>query len=136
MKLYKQPNSYTCGTTCIKMLADHFKKTYNSRNYSFKRLKVICNNTKDGTEIRDINKALKELNLKRERVSSLIYGWHLTLIIDSVPNTDHYVLVKRSVFKNRVFIMDPYDGKYSIPDHVFDKLVRKYNNKPWIWRIT
>lgn len=136
MNFFRQPNDYTCGSACLKMLADHFGSNYKGNDYSINRIIRLCKNDENGTTIKNMYRALRELGLEKSKTSTgTLSGWNLALISDPEPYTDHFILVQKGVFGGEVRVLDPYEGFYTIPKHVLDCLIRRYGKNPWIWEI-
>ena len=141
MTLFKQHHDYDCGPACIKMLVDHFGiKHPNGSTISYRYIKRLCRCTKDGTEFRDFNNALKHFGFKRRRMSLNSYyskkNAFVALIEDpEEPSEDHYVVLTPTssgyLFGQTFDIIDPYYGV----NNKFPVVIRSFNSKPWVWEI-
>lgn len=138
----KQPNEYTCGPACLKMLAEFYRQ-----NTSIKKLQKVCNTDKEyGTQFRGIQRGLKHLDLKRLRVkklwqaySYLNYGVPILVSIPDpgIPEEDHYVLIIGTYINKHdemmLYVNDPWYGENVWNAEMFWKQVEKRG--PWAWAI-
>jgi predicted double-glycine peptidase len=142
VKLHKQPDDNTCGPAVIKTLADQFNiTTAKGELFSFGYIKRLCGCTKDGTELRGFNKALKRLGMKKVRAGMKDITlrrpalWPiLALIKDPESNDDHYTLV-RGYGNELVYLADPYYGNITMHIGEFRERIRFFNGRPWLWEI-
>jgi ABC-type bacteriocin/lantibiotic exporter with double-glycine peptidase domain len=127
------------------MVATFYKKMHPTTGepYSITSIKRMCKTTKEGgTEIKDMDKALTKLGLKRVRttlnrvLSKEVKCPIIVLIKDETPNTDHYVLIDGVFAKSMFSIIDP---ETHVTTYVglekMKELIRKYDKKDWIWEI-
>lgn len=140
-----QTDDYSCGAHCVKMVADFYKilnkKTKNP--YTITGIKRMCNTTKEGgTEIKDLDRGLKKLGLKRVRTSiAKMIGKQsfrypvIALIKDDTPNTDHYVLIDGAI-DGMLSIVDPesHVTTYIGSTRIEEELCR-YAGKFWLWEV-
>ena len=137
----KQPDNYSCGAACVKMLADYYqiKNPKTKKLYSYADIKKMCNTTIDGTEFSGINSGFRKLGLKKRHAMLSDLENFETPIIALIPDPeipeeeDHYIVLT-GISKKGLIYHDPYYGKnkiFKIPD--FFKAFPK--RRPWIWAV-
>lgn len=138
--------SANCGPCSLKMIADYYGvKKPTGKRYSVTSLNRLCNVTREfGCEKSDMNRVLKKLGLKREKVNLRTMKRHLvqrrpvlSLIIDE-GGVGHYAVIKgfqKTKSQEKVIFNDSYWGRdYKRPKTDFSKRARYFNN--WLWAIT
>lgn len=134
--------SGNCGPCSLKMIADYYgvrKKT--GQKYSVRSLNRLCNVTKEwGCEKSDMNRVMKRLGLKKEKVTLSTINTQLkkkkpvlSLIIDE-SGIGHYAVIK-GVEKKKVIFHDSYWGQNFKRDKQFvARRARAF--KDWMWAIS
>lgn len=142
---YKQPNSWSCGPTCLKMVADYYKiiNPKTGKPYSVSLLSKITDTDKEyGTQFKGMRKGTKELGLKLikldpwETMYNYAYfnGPLITIIPDwEQPYTEDHYIVLTKTYGYDVSIHDPYYGKLKKSGFVLKNLIN--NAGPWVWQV-
>lgn len=140
--LIRQPNSWSCGPTCIKMLADYYciKNPKTGKSYSVKHLERVTDTDKEyGTQFRGMRKGFKEVGLKLVKMSYIQVRQSLAPLITIVPDLDvpreedHYVIITGMPYYDYVNINDPYHGSYIFNYNSFYEHVNTAGN--WLWAV-
>ena len=140
--LIKQPNSWSCGPTCIKMLADYYcvKNPKTGKSYSVKHLEKVTDTDREyGTQFRGMRKGFKEVGLKLvkmpyERVRTTPAPL-ITLVPDlTIPeDEDHYMIITGMPRHDMVLLNDPYYGKLWCNYEILNKHINTAGN--WLWAV-
>ncbi|MFZ4714878.1 MAG: cysteine peptidase family C39 domain-containing protein [Bacteriovoracaceae bacterium] len=134
--------SGNCGPCSLKMIADYYglkKKT--GEEYSVPSLNRLCHVTKEwGCEKSDMNRVMKRLGLKKEKVTLRNISRHLarkkpvlSLIIDE-SGIGHYAVIK-GVDQQKIIFHDSYWGKnFKRPKKSVQKQAKPFQN--WMWALS
>lgn len=90
MNFKAQSNEYTCGTTAL----HNSLVSLGLPTPSFKKIRRLCNNTKDGTWVKDLIKGGRSLGLRFKRCSrrSKPFGTYILIVACPEDDADHYVV--------------------------------------------
>ena len=116
---YEQQDDFSCGPSCIKMLADYKKVKYKN----FAELVKICNcHKKDGTTHKGIKNALDTLKLINHRnqyldkqkksiifLDTILFLQHIFIIRTLTKKEKHWAIIYKKV-RNKYFVADPWLG--------------------------
>lgn len=133
IKLEKQPDDYTCGITCVKMISDFFKKG----NYSVKELCQLCDFFKylgtNSTKIKqlftklDIKYSTKNID-KTEDLKKYLKSSFVLQVIYLKDKTPHWIIIE-SFVDDKFKILDPYYGLMFMGDDELEYYLKYKNYK-------
>jgi len=133
--------SSNCGPCTLKMVADYFGvKHPDGRRYSVKSLnRLLRVEFNQGCEKSDMNRVLKRMGLKREKVTlsqiSKKIAEKKPIICLFTDETDegHYSVITGEK-KNQLYFNDSYHGKGFVRSkHTLKRRLKPFGN--WLWAI-
>jgi ABC-type bacteriocin/lantibiotic exporter with double-glycine peptidase domain len=135
-------DSGNCGPCSIKMIADYYGvKKETGESYTVPSLNRLCHVTKEwGCEKSDMNRVMKRLGLKKEKVNLKNLPKHLaqkkpilSLIIDE-SGIGHYAVIK-GVEDQKIIFHDSYWGRnFKRQLKTVEKQAKPFQN--WMWAVS
>ena len=134
LQFHKQEMAYSCAVACLKMVLEAFGKGIDESE-----LRRLCNTTELGTFADDIVSCAIELGFKAEKTYLAIDNLKRLMEKDIFPivyvNTyslnsifaTHAIIVEE-IEDGEVMIIDPLDGRKTVPLKIFDNLWDACNN--------
>jgi ABC-type bacteriocin/lantibiotic exporter with double-glycine peptidase domain len=134
LQFHKQERAYSCAVACLKMVLEAFGKEIDDSE-----LRRLCNTTELGTFADDIVSCTIELGFNAEKTYLAIANLKRLLEEDIFPivyvNTyslngifaTHAIIVEE-IEDGEVMIIDPLDGRKTVPLKIFDNLWDACNN--------
>ncbi len=93
MKLYKQPDSMDCGPTCLRMVANHYKK-----NISLQFLREKTQIGKEGVNLLGISNAAEVVGFKTQNVTLDFNALTKEALLPAILhwNQNHFVVLYKA----------------------------------------
>lgn len=121
-KHYRQLDSMDCGPTCLRMIAQHYGKSY-----SLPFLRERCYIDRAGVSLKGISEAAEHIGFRSLAVKIPFKNkrHEPSLLEAPLPavlhwNQNHFVVAYKAN-KKHVWIADPSDGKHKLRIHEFEK---------------
>ena len=123
---YLQPDTMDCGSTCLRMVAKHYK-----RSISLEKIRRLSDTTRSGSSLKNIADAAEKIGFKTLGVKinfkSLAEEAPLPCIV--FWNERHFVVVHK-IKKGKIYIADPAHGLLTYAKQEFiDNWIGKHANE-------